>query len=449
MKNKRKILVSLLLILAMLLSVVPVFAQEASAQGTKISPWTYENLIDSQMMGILDLEKSSKISDYTEKVTVKDIENLNKNLENKMKSTELKENLNFKSVEFEMDNTRESILLSIYNIIGKFDKEITSDENPLEYLMDKKILLGNGKDYKLKDVATLEEAITFYVRAIDYLYRINNLGGKGVFYKVENKGNTVYLFGSIHMADYFMYPIDNKRIEAFNNSDELLVELNIQDPEILASFQTAQLRKDGKKLKDELGEELYSRYKAIFDQMGVEEATYEDLEGWAAANQLTILPTLAKYPYATILGVDNYFITKAKLKGIPVKSLESVDIQIDTLKSFYAGDEDILKEVIKANLEVLNSQELIEKSIKEMETLLNNWNFGNEKEIGEIFEKDESSKILTEKRDPALAEKIKGLLNSGEGKTYFVLVGAGHYAPKGSIVDILENEGFKVENLNK
>lgn len=449
MRDYKKRFLAFLLILLLILPVTLVFAQEEAVPGPKISPWAVEYIVDGQMTGILGMEHSPEIKDYTKDATTEEIEKFNENFTNKMATNGLETVDLFDKVEVNKDGTRESIVLSIFNVMGLYDQNITSDTEPIDYLIANKIILGNGSEYNLEKKATTEEAITFYVRGIKHLYDLKDLGGKGVFYKIENNGNTVYLFGSIHMADYFMYPIDKERMEAFNNSDELLVELNIQDPEILSKFQMAQLRTDGKKLKDEIGEELYSQYKKVFDQMGIEEKNYEDMEGWAAANQLTILPSLTKYPYGAMLGIDNYFITKAALRGIPVKSLESVDIQIKTLRGFYSGDDNMAKETIKANLEILNSEEKMASSLKETENLFKNWYTGNERAIGELFEKEESSKVLTLERDPVLAEKIKELLNSNDGKTYFVLIGAGHYAPKGSVINILENDGFKVENLNK
>lgn len=449
MRNFKKRLLAFLLILAMILPVTPVFAEETLPQGPNMSPWAVEYIVDGQMTGILGMEQSGIIKDYTKEATSEEIEKFNQNFANKMATNGLETVDLFDKVEVNKDGTRESIVLSIYNIMGLYDDAITSGTEPIDYLIENKIILGNGNDYNLENKATTEEAITFYVRAIKHLYSIKDLGGKGVFYKVENKGNTVYLFGSIHLGDFHMYPLDSKRVNAFNESQELHVELNIQDPEILGKFQSSQTRKDGKKLKDELGEDLYNKLKKVFQDMGVDEEHYENLEGWAVLTQLSILPSLAKYPYSTMLGIDNYFITKANLKGIPVKSMESVEVQVKTLKEYYGASDEVLKEAIAEYLEIFDSEEKFNAVISETEELLKKWNDGDEKGIGKMFEMEESSKILTAGRDPEMAEKIAEILESEDGKTAFVLVGAGHYAPEGSVVDILEKNGYKVENLNK
>ena len=57
------------------------------------------------------------------------------------------------------------------------------------------------------------------------------MGAKGVFYKAEANGNTVYMLGSIHVGDSTMYPIDSDIIDAYNSSSELFVEADITNAE--------------------------------------------------------------------------------------------------------------------------------------------------------------------------------------------------------------------------
>lgn len=50
-----------------------------------------------------------------------------------------------------------------------------------------------------------------------------------LLYEVTKEGydNKIYLFGSIHMADNRAYPMNDKIMEAYNNSDSLGVEFDI------------------------------------------------------------------------------------------------------------------------------------------------------------------------------------------------------------------------------
>ena len=46
-----------------------------------------------------------------------------------------------------------------------------------------------------------------------------------------------------------------------------------------------------------------------------------------------------------------------------------------------------------------------------------------------------------------MTEKIESLLNSNDGKTYFIALGAGHYVGKGGIVQNLKDKGYVVEQV--
>lgn len=449
MKNLKKKLVALLLVMAIILPVIPVLAESVPMEGPKISPWAMGDITDSQFIGIMEISQETLAKDYTKPATQDELKKLKEQFEIKLSSTGMESKNEFKEEKVDEKLTRGKVLLDIYNILGKYDKNISGETEPIKYLAENKILRGKGTDYNLDDEVTLEEAFVFYVRAIKKFYADNDLGGKGVFYKIENKGNTVYLFGSIHLGDYKMYPINASRMNTFEEADELFVELNTQDSKMIQEVQGMQFRTDGKKLKDELGEELYKEYQEIATSLGMEESMYENLDGWAVLNQLLMIPTLTQNPISPIIGIDNYLITLANLSGKSIISLETVETQKETLKKFYGDNEDALLENIKEAIEIIKSEEKMAESLKGVDNLINIWNEGNEKALGTMFEEDESAKILTSARDPEMAKKIIDLLESKDKKTSFVLVGAGHYAPNGSVVDIIEKAGYIVENLNK
>ncbi|CRH94707.1 TraB family [Chlamydia trachomatis] len=76
------------------------------------------------------------------------------------------------------------------------------------------------------------------------------------------------------------------------------------------------------------------------------------------------------------------------------------------------------------------------------------WIDGNEKDFAKIFNgSDEFTKHLLVDRDPKMAEKIDAMLKSKEKKTYFVVVGSGHYVPEKSVLHYLKEKGYTIENL--
>ena len=52
---------------------------------------------------------------------------------------------------------------------------------------------------------------------------------RALFWQVQSDTAKVYLLGSIHFADESFYPLRNKIEQAFNTSDYLVVEINIDE----------------------------------------------------------------------------------------------------------------------------------------------------------------------------------------------------------------------------
>ena len=53
---------------------------------------------------------------------------------------------------------------------------------------------------------------------------------KNFLWKVRSKTNTVYLLGSVHLSKKEMYPLNKRIEEAFQQSDFLAVEANLNGP---------------------------------------------------------------------------------------------------------------------------------------------------------------------------------------------------------------------------
>lgn len=288
---------------------------------------------------------------------------------------------------------------------------------------------------------------------ITALFAEQEAGGKGAFYKVENKGNTVWLFGSIHIGDASMYPIEARRMNAFHEADELHVELDLQDRELMAELQSFQLRKDGKTLQEDLGDERFNRFIQVMADHGmpVDPVMLKPLKSWTVLHTLSLLPVLADDPYSAIRGVDQYFLTLAHAEGKPVHSLETVETQLGLMENLYGDNEARLFEQIDEALDIMSSEEEVQKQIEEIRTLRAAWAEGDPDKIEAVAlaGNPKETAVLTEERDPQMTEKIIEILESNEKKSYFVVVGAAHYVPENSIIGLLKEAGYTVEDLNE
>ncbi|WP_054742747.1 TraB/GumN family protein [Cellulosilyticum ruminicola] len=98
-------------------------------------------------------------------------------------------------------------------------------------MREQQIVMGTGKVLGLDQICSLEEAAVFGTRIIKAFYTGLNAGTKGLLWKVQKGNNTVYMLGSIHIADYGVYPFNHNIVDAYKDSDILGVELNLHNTE--------------------------------------------------------------------------------------------------------------------------------------------------------------------------------------------------------------------------
>lgn len=65
-------------------------------------------------------------------------------------------------------------------------------------------------------------------------------------------------------------------------------------------------------------------------------------------------------------------------------------------------------------------------------------------EAGQLEDSESAQRLLGD-RDKAMAEKLAELLEAEGEATYFVVVGAAHYAVDGMVVDLLRDRGYDVQ----
>lgn len=412
------------------------FAQEAPV----ISPWAIKTVDAAQKSGIYPIQ----LGDFKKAVTIDEIKELDKKSDEKLAKYGLKKSTTFKAVEEKDSTTRKDILSRLYNTIAIYDEKANTD--PIKYFSEQKVLSGSAKGLELDEKASLEMAITFYNRAVDKLITDNGKGAEGFLYKIEKNKNTVYLLGSIHIGNSDMYPLKKSITDAYKSSDEIFVEVNTQNPKVLQEL-TEQMKRTGNKtLKEELGEEYYNKLNKFLKEFQIPEGSLDTQKLWAINNTLSTLPMLVSDPNAPTYGTDANFLTLAALDGIKINELENVNTQVKALSS--QSDEEYIKN-IKEVLD-MTKEEYLKSGAEELNTLKTSWIAGDNKKLVETLkleENNEATKALFETRDPEMAKVIANLLEKGQGKTYFVIAGSGHFVPDTSARGYLEKMGYEVKEV--
>ena len=274
---------------------------------------------------------------------------------------------------------------------------------------------------------------------------ITDTTSKSFLWKVDSESSTVYILGSIHVADQELYPLDNAIETAFDQSQNLAVEFDIVGAD--QSYMTKLLMQKGaysggETLHDNIPKSLYKQADEILEDMGGDIFLFNTFEPWVVAMTIEEL-IMKEYGYTGEYGIDKHFLNMAHDEGKDIIELESAEFQIT------------LFDELSNDLQVFLLQDIVENlpTKKELEKLYDAWEEGDSLEMEAlIMEGVEDSpelqminKKLLDERNFLMVEKIEGFLQNDE--TYFVVVGAGHLIGENGIINLLKGKGYTPTQL--
>jgi len=268
---------------------------------------------------------------------------------------------------------------------------------------------------------------------------------KGFMWKTQAGENTVYMLGSIHIANTTMYPLRGEIQKAFGQSDYLVVEADISKADTEETQQIVMQKimyTDGTKLQDHISPEAYKQVEKLVASFGMPAGAFDGIKPWNIALMLDVLK-MQDASYVGELGIDQYFLNQANASKLPILELESVESQLDMFNSFSSK---VQEEMLTSSIANFYADDVQSGGIQQLSEM---WMAGDDKQLLDFTEStngnEEVSKAMLGDRNIAMAGKIKGYLEGKESKTYFVIVGAAHFLGDDGIVSLLEKEGFKVE----
>ncbi len=267
---------------------------------------------------------------------------------------------------------------------------------------------------------------------------------EGVFYKVEEGSNTVYLLGSIHVGTEDLYPLHESIDAAFYESDYLAVELDITDIDEIAVTQFMMqhgMYTDGSTLQEKIGDDAYNELVTYVQPYGLDAQSLNIFKPWVAMDLLTTI-LAEEAGFYTELGVDLYFL-EHPVHDVEVIPLETMEQQLSTM--LVMSDESQAEDLI-------STIEAFDEGVEELHQLMDIWINGDIDVLKAMrtLEDDASDEYkeymqaMTDDRDELMAEKIEEFLLTDSDETYFVVVGAMHLVGEKSIIGLLQSAGYDV-----
>ncbi|GAA0134631.1 hypothetical protein YSY43_14710 [Paenibacillus sp. YSY-4.3] len=314
-----------------------------------------------------------------------------------------------------------------------------------EVTLSSKTKLINGETYA--PIRVVGEAAGYKVhwdqhsRTVLLISKATGEGARGFMWEVKNDGNTVYLVGSMHIADDSFYPLRSEFEEAFAEADYLGVEIDLSKAADEANQKLIMdigMYQDGTTLKDHVSKETYAKLEDTLKQNGMEPTAFDAFKPWVVESTISTLKSM-EAGYEATAGVDLYFIQKAMERKVPVLELETYESQLGMLDSFS-------NELQEKNLNT--ALDNFDVSVELVDDMADMWKSGDDERLLEftesMIEDPEYYKAMLTDRNIVMADKIDGYLKSDKKAEYFIVVGAAHYPGKDGIVQLLKDKGYSV-----
>jgi hypothetical protein len=254
-------------------------------------------------------------------------------------------------------------------------------------------------------------------------------------WKIEGKGlaEASYLFGTMHIT--CDASLSSKITKALDETDQLVLELDMDDPQLQAAMMQQAMMKDGKVISEILNAEDYKALdEFLTKEIGVGLAVMNQMKPFLI--QASLLPKMIDCPIQSF---------EAELMKVTHEQNEEV-LGLETIQDQMKVFDDIpyevqLKDLVRMAKDNMSyDKEMILEMIaqyqsEDIEAMLDMMNNENYSSVAEYQD------ILLDERNKKWIEKIEKYANS---KPSFFGVGAGHLAGEQGVIQLLRAKGYTV-----
>lgn len=249
----------------------------------------------------------------------------------------------------------------------------------------------------------------------------------------KNLKTPSYLFGTVHMICQQDYQFSEAMASALESTNQLVLEVNLYDPENQSAFSKGIMLPEGSSLKDMLNTED--------DYLHLEKALLEkglDINEYSSLRPIVLLSLMSMKSF----GCDNTVSYEAKLmekmnaRNLKTIGLESAEYQLNIFNSL--SKKETTEMLLAAADDVKNNDRvnrMVELYKAQNITGLNDF----------IIEAPEMKANIDKFLYQRNKNWVKELPKIMESNSSFIAVGAGHLAGKDGVIELLKKAGYKVE----
>ncbi len=245
-----------------------------------------------------------------------------------------------------------------------------------------------------------------------------------------------YLFGTIHVICADDFVAFEALEEKMGQTEKLMLELNLQDPNLVMGMQMGMVMDDNKTIADLLSEEDFAVVEAFFtDSLNMPLSAVKRVQPFFLVTMM--------YPH--MLGCqpqsyEGYLMELAAKKEIPLDGLETLQDQLDVFKKLtYEEQAEIL-------MESLTDYEKSREEFRQLLDLYLNMDLaGMEQLTHESLGKwEEFERSILLERNQRWIPRMEKLMKE---KPVFFAVGAAHLPGENGVLQLLKDKGYTLEPL--
>ncbi len=257
---------------------------------------------------------------------------------------------------------------------------------------------------------------------------------KSLLWKITGKDiiKPSYLYGTIHLT--CDYKFTDKLKKAFDETDRLVLEIDMANPNLQADMMKLIFMEDGKTIQSLLSEEDYATLSAFFkEQVGLDLKLFNTMKPLAITSTITSKMTVCDHGVA----YESEFLKVAKAQNEEVIGLETIADQMSVF------DKIPYEEQLKTLVEMAkNGMEESKKSFDEMTLYYNAEDLEGLQEvmIKQGLEADFQENLVDQRNRNwiPLIEKI------ATEAPAFIGVGALHLPGEQGVINLLRKQGYTV-----
>ena len=271
---------------------------------------------------------------------------------------------------------------------------------------------------------------------------------RGTLFKVQAKGHTMYLFGTMHVGQPDFYPLEPRITQAVANAPALALEIDPLASQALMAQAAMRhgLLPPGSKTVADQPPAFRARLQKAFAGAGMNLEQFAQYKPWMMA---IVLGMAEYFKQGTLpsLSVDMHLAQLAQNAKVPILELESVDLQMrlfdrmtpdeqwrfldDTLVSIESGKH---REETRALIAAWAKADhaALERLVKEMEA---------DQSVSMRFVQN----VLLDGRNGAIADKLMAMLEKSDGNV--AGMGTLHLIGTNSVPALMKAKGATVERV--